>query len=120
MEDTVKSFKPYKQRFLKMRVDNKEHGYTEKIKDAIIKLGANLVGVADTEPLKRLKLNPPNLLDSFPRAISIALRLPSAAFEQIIDRPTPLTPLCFCLSVCKQDIGRNRISHCQFASERWV
>jgi len=73
-----------------MRKDNKKHDYTEKIKDTIIKLGANLVGVADTEPLKRLRLDPPNLLDSFPRAISIALRLPSAAFEQIIDQPTPL------------------------------
>jgi len=73
-----------------MRADKKEHDYTEKIKDAIIKLGANCVGVADTEPLKRLRLDPPNLLDSFPRAISIALRLPSAAFEQIIDQPTPL------------------------------
>jgi len=29
-------------------------------------------------------------LDSFHRAISFALRLPSAVFEQIIDRPTPL------------------------------
>ena len=73
-----------------MRKDNKKHDYTEKIKDTIIQLGANCVGVADTEPLKRLTLNPPNLLDSFSRAISIALRLPSAAFEQIIDQPTPL------------------------------
>jgi epoxyqueuosine reductase QueG len=64
--------------------------YTEQIKGEIKNLGADLVGVADTEPLKQLKLDPPNLLDSFHRAISIALRLPKAVFEQIIDRPTPL------------------------------
>jgi len=73
-----------------MRVDNMDHDYTEKIKANIIELGANLVGVADTESLTKLTLDPPNLLDSFPRAISIALRLPTAAFEQIIDQPTPL------------------------------
>ena len=64
--------------------------YTEKIKTNIIKLGADLVGVADIQPLKQLKLDPPSLLDPFNRAISIALRLSSAAFEQIIDQPTPL------------------------------
>lgn len=64
--------------------------YTEQIKGEIKNLGADLVGVADTEPLKQLRLDPPNLLDSFPRAISIAVRLPRAVFEQITDRPTPL------------------------------
>ena len=73
-----------------MSTDTGDHGYTEKLKDAIIQLGANCVGVADTEPLKVLTLHPPHLLDPFPRAVSIALRLPNAAFEQIIDRPTPL------------------------------
>lgn len=73
-----------------MSENNEDHDYTEKIKANVIKLGANLVGVADTEHLKELTLDPPNLLDSFDRAISIALRLPSAVFEQIIDRPTPL------------------------------
>ena len=68
----------------------KNNSYTERIKTAIIKLGADLVGVADAEPLRQLTLDPPNLLDSFTRAISIALRLPGAVFEQIIDRPTPL------------------------------
>jgi epoxyqueuosine reductase QueG len=73
-----------------MSENNEDHDYTEKIKANVHKLGANLVGVADTEPLKGLTLDPPNLLDSFTRAISIALRLPGAVFEQIIDRPTPL------------------------------
>ncbi len=73
-----------------MRVNKENHGYTKKIKANIIRLGADLVGVADTEPLKQLAMEPPDLLDGFHRAISIALRLPSAVFEQIIDRPTPL------------------------------
>jgi epoxyqueuosine reductase len=64
--------------------------YTEQIKGEIKKRGADLVGVADCEPLKQLRLDPPNLLDPFSRAISIAVRLPNAVFEQIIDRPTPL------------------------------
>ena len=64
--------------------------YTEKIKTNIIKLGADLVGVADIQPLKPLKLDPPGLLEPFNRAISIATRLPGAVFEQIIDQPTPL------------------------------
>jgi len=64
--------------------------YTEEVKGKIKNLGADLTGVADTEPLKQLKLDPPDLLNSFQRALSIALRLPKAVFEQISDRPTPL------------------------------
>jgi epoxyqueuosine reductase len=64
--------------------------YTEKIKERIIGLGADLVGVADVEPLKGLKLDPPDLLKSFTRAVSIALKLPKAVFEGISDRPTPV------------------------------
>jgi epoxyqueuosine reductase QueG len=64
--------------------------YTNTIKGRIFKLGADLVGVADAEPLKQLKLTPPDLLDPFQRAISIGVRLPAAVFEQIFDRPTPL------------------------------
>ena len=63
---------------------------TEKIKKKIMGLGADLVGVADVEPLKGLKVNPPDLLDPFSRAISIAVKLPSAVFGAIVDRPTPL------------------------------
>jgi epoxyqueuosine reductase len=68
----------------------KNNNYTEGIKATIIELGADLVGVADTGPLKHLSLDPPDLLDFFNRAISIAVRVPTAVFEQIIDRPTPL------------------------------
>lgn len=64
--------------------------YTNTIKVGVVELGADLVGVADVEPFKQARLTPPDLLDSFCRAISIGVRLPAAVFEQIIDRPTPL------------------------------
>lgn len=73
-------------------MENKKRadGYTEKLKRTVIELGADLVGVADAEPLKGLKLDPPGLLNDFVAAISIGVRLPGAVFEQIQDRPTPL------------------------------
>ena len=73
-----------------MTRNQETNGYTKEIKGKIKNLGADLVGVADTEPLKQLRLDPPDLLDSFQRAVSIAVRLPKALFEQISDRPTPL------------------------------
>lgn len=63
--------------------------YTEKIKNRVVELGADLVGVADVAPLKRLKLYPPDLLDPFRRAVSVAIRLPGSLFAQITDHPTP-------------------------------
>ncbi|MGD2126512.1 MAG: 4Fe-4S double cluster binding domain-containing protein [Desulfobacteraceae bacterium] len=60
------------------------------IKNKAIGWGADLVGVADVEPLTALKLDPPDLLEPFSRAISVALALPLAAFEGIVDRPTPI------------------------------
>jgi len=74
----------------KMEDNRVNDDYTEKIKSKIVELGGDLVGVADVEPLKQLKLNPPDLLNAFRRAISIAVRLPAAVFEQILDRPTPV------------------------------
>ena len=73
-----------------MKSNSANHRYTKRIKSRIVELGADLVGVADVEPLKQLKLTPPTLLDAFPKAISIGVRLPTAVFEQIVDRPTPL------------------------------
>jgi len=64
--------------------------YTKEFKDRIIGIGADIVDIADVEPLKKLKLNPPDLLDPFTRAVSIGLKLPAAAFEQITDSPTPI------------------------------
>ena len=73
-----------------MTRNQETHDYTKEIKGKVKDLGADLVRVADTEPLKQLRLDPPDLLDSFQRALSIAVRLPKAVFEQISDRPTPL------------------------------
>ena len=64
--------------------------YTENIKNEIIRLGADLVGVTDVMPLKALNLNPPDLLNSFNSAISIAVQLPVSVFEMISDRPTQI------------------------------
>ncbi len=64
--------------------------YTEKLKNQILALGADLVGIAEVEPLKELRVDPPDLLAPFSRAVSIALQLPLAVFEEIIDRPTPI------------------------------
>ena len=64
--------------------------YTEEFKDRIIGFGADLVGVADVDPLKELILDPPDLLEPFVRAVAIAVKLPAAVFEQIVDRPTPI------------------------------
>ncbi len=73
-----------------MKEQNLSPGYTEKLKSEILALGADLVGIADVEPLNELRVDPPNLLEPFSRAVSIALHLPSAGFEEIIDRPTPV------------------------------
>jgi epoxyqueuosine reductase QueG len=64
--------------------------YTQKIKERIKELGADLVGVAETEPLKGGYLNPPDLLDPYPRAVSIGLEIPKAVLASIQDKPTPL------------------------------
>ena len=62
---------------------------TNEIKFEILDWGADLVGVADTEHLNELKVNPPDLLQGFARAVSIAIQLPISVFEEISDRPTP-------------------------------
>ena len=62
---------------------------TNRIKSKILDRGADLVGVADIDPLNELSVNPPNLLQGFSRAVSIAIQLPISAFETISDKPTP-------------------------------
>ncbi len=63
---------------------------TKRIKARILDWGADLVGIADSGPLKELRLNPPDLLHGFTRAVSIALQLPVSVFETISDKPTPI------------------------------
>ncbi|MCP4668425.1 MAG: epoxyqueuosine reductase [Deltaproteobacteria bacterium] len=73
-----------------MKEQNLSPAYTKELKSEIRALGADLVGVADVEPLKELKVDPQSLLSPFSRAVSIALQLPAAVFEEIRDRPTPV------------------------------
>jgi len=72
-----------------MERDNANGDYTESLKNRIMDSGADLVGIADAEPLKELKLYPSDLLGSFTRVVAIAIRLPVEIFRQITDQPTP-------------------------------
>jgi epoxyqueuosine reductase QueG len=64
--------------------------YTEHIKKIIVGWGADLVGLADVALLEELDTDPPNLLEPFSTAISIAIQLPVSVFEMISDQPTPI------------------------------
>ena len=64
--------------------------YTEKLKEYLKEEGADLVGVTDVHSLSELKTIPDNLLSPFTHAVSIAMRIPRAVFDFIIDQPTPL------------------------------
>jgi len=64
--------------------------YTAGIKDRCSSWGADLAGIADVEPLKALRLSPPDLLDRFARAVSLAVQLPLAVFDTISTQPTPI------------------------------
>ena len=64
--------------------------YTHNIKQFILDQGASLVGFTDIKSLDELKTYPDNLMDNFNSAISIAANIPSAVFDTIIDKPTPI------------------------------
>lgn len=64
--------------------------YTEVMKRKIAGWGGDLAGVAEVEPLRELKVDPPDLLQPFIRAVSIAVQVPYSVFEMISDRPTPI------------------------------
>lgn len=64
-------------------------GYTRQLKEKILTSKSHLVGIADIEPLRELKTDPPSLLDPFHCAISIGIGLPSAIFNGLVDRATP-------------------------------
>ncbi len=72
-----------------MKTDVESNRYTFHLKQKIMESGADVVGVADAEPLRGLRLDPPDLLAPFSRAISIAVRLPRTVFEQLREGPTP-------------------------------
>ncbi len=60
-----------------------------KIKEKAFSLGADLFGVADLERFnfENSKTIPENLLDSFKRAISIAIAFPKTIFSKVENAP---------------------------------
>jgi epoxyqueuosine reductase QueG len=64
--------------------------HTEELKAAAREAGADLVGVADLAPFKAEgSVLPPNLLEQFTNAVSIAIRLDDAIIDGIDRAPTP-------------------------------
>lgn len=60
------------------------------VKLAARRFGASLVRVADLDLLRGIATHPPDLLDGYTRAVSVAVRISDAAIETVVDRPTPL------------------------------
>lgn len=52
--------------------------------------GADLVAVADTERLAGIETRPPDLLEGFPRAVSMAVRLADGIMDDVTQGPTEL------------------------------
>lgn len=63
---------------------------SQQLKDHAFSLGADLAGVADLGPLTALPTRPPGLLDPYGRAVSMAMRLPRAILDNLVDQPTPI------------------------------
>ncbi|MGC9028420.1 MAG: 4Fe-4S double cluster binding domain-containing protein [Desulfomonilaceae bacterium] len=62
----------------------------EELMSALSSWGASAARVADVSLLKGIETEPEDLLDPFPRAISIGVRLASGIIDAIEDKPTPL------------------------------
>lgn len=73
-----------------MNDNHSVHAMTEQIKEQARGFGANLVGVADLKLLAGIDCQPADLLAPYTYAISMAVKLPNAVFEQLDDRPTPI------------------------------
>jgi len=58
----------------------------EKLRD----WGASIVRIADTAKLSGIDTDPADLLDGFPRAVSIAVHLSNSIMDMIDNAPTPL------------------------------
>ncbi len=52
--------------------------------------GADLVGIADLKLLAGIDCQPSDLLSTYKYAVSLAVKLPNAVFDQLEDRPTPI------------------------------
>lgn len=60
------------------------------LRQAALRWGASLFGVADLDTLRTLPTQPENLLDGWTRAISLGVRLADPVLDGITDGPTPL------------------------------
>lgn len=65
---------------------SKNQDFTNDIIDYALTLGATLAGVAELKSLQSLNTNPPNLLENFNYAISIAVALPQDVFKLITNK----------------------------------
>ena len=63
---------------------------TQQLLETIRSWGADAVGVAASQNLENLPTDPPDLLTTYSRLISIAVALPPAVFGMISSQPTPL------------------------------
>jgi epoxyqueuosine reductase QueG len=63
---------------------------TRRVTEFACSCGADLVGVADLERLRGIQTIPPDLLDGYSRAVSIAVRVADGVIDPIVDRPTPI------------------------------
>lgn len=61
----------------------------EELEDIARKEGADLFGIAGLKEIEGVKTEPPELLDSFETAISIAVRLNDYVLDSIENEPTP-------------------------------
>lgn len=69
---------------------NKTFPTAKPLFDAARGWGADLAAVADTSRLAGIETDPPDLLQGYPRAVSLAVRLADGVMDPIRDRPTPL------------------------------
>ncbi len=70
------------------RIPNAKH-----LVDVALGWGADLAAVADTSRLAGIETDPSSLLQGYPRAVSLAVRLADGIMDPIIDRPTALYAL---------------------------
>ena len=63
---------------------------TKYLFDAARGWGADLAAIAETSRLEGIETDPPDLLEGYSRAVSLAVRLADGIMDPIIERPTPL------------------------------
>jgi epoxyqueuosine reductase QueG len=62
----------------------------QEVKEFARACGADLVGIADLSLLEGIETEPPDLLEGYLRAVSVAVRLADGVIDTIVDRPTPI------------------------------